>query len=159
MKLAIISAHASPPWVGRISIPASTCALFIGRRCFGPDRACQIAPQHLVSDGLIILDNSEVTHYADGTEWLGDQILQRVDFRGPSPGARYVGFTSFFTRPLKRCAFMFLSPPPVRQRGEVRFRGCLNSLATQADSCLKAHHHAEEKPGLHCGRIERTRSL
>jgi precorrin-6B methylase 2 len=70
----------------------------------GPDRsrACRLASQHLVSDGLIILDNSEVTHYADGIEWLGDQGFQRVDFHGPSPGARYIGCTSFFTRSLER---------------------------------------------------------
>lgn len=61
--------------------------------------AClKIAPHHLKSDGIIILDNSERSAYRDGILHLRSEGFRHVDFIGMGPINTYDWTTSIFYR-------------------------------------------------------------
>jgi hypothetical protein len=61
--------------------------------------AClKIAPHHLKSDGIVILDNSERPAYRDGILHLRNKGFRRVDFIGMGPINTYDWMTSIFYR-------------------------------------------------------------
>lgn len=70
----------------------------------GPDRSrvCRRAADFIADDGLIVLDNSDVSAYQPGIDGLAERGFHRIDFHGPAPATRYLGCTSFFSRRLDR---------------------------------------------------------
>jgi protein-L-isoaspartate O-methyltransferase len=66
----------------------------------GPDRVAATiqSHSHLQDNGMVILDNSNVSEYQPAVSFLMEAGFYRQDFFGPNPGSRYLSCTSVFSR-------------------------------------------------------------
>lgn len=66
----------------------------------GPDRVASATDcaTHVKDDGLLILDNSDVSAYQSVVSYLAGNGFDRLDFFGPAPGSRYLSCTSMFSK-------------------------------------------------------------